>query len=89
MVPPWLIRMVAEPFIPMSRHDPQMRIRIPVDAKAFVEAQAIEDASSQNSVIVRAIRAAMKAKGPAATAIAPDRGPNNPHEEKADGQQVQ
>lgn len=56
----------------MARDDPQARVRLPSDAKAFVLAEARESASSQNSVIVRAIRAAMKAKGPAATAIAPD-----------------
>lgn len=50
----------------------QLKIRLPSDAKAFVEDQARQDASSQNSVVVRAIRAAMKANGPAATAIAPD-----------------
>ncbi len=47
-------------------------IRLPSDAKAFIEAQARENASSQNSEIVRAIRAVMKAKGPAAAATAPD-----------------
>lgn len=56
----------------------QMKIRLPLDAKAFVERQAQEDASSQNSVIVRAVRAAMKAKGPAAGATAPDHEPTNP-----------
>jgi hypothetical protein len=47
----------------MSRADPKILIRIPVDAKAFIEAEAKENASSQNSEIVRAIRAAMKTKG--------------------------
>lgn len=37
-------------------------LRLPSDAKAFIEAEARENASSQNSEIVRAIRAAMKAK---------------------------
>lgn len=49
----------------------QLKIRIPPDIKAFVEAEARENASSQNSEIVRAIRAAMKAKGAASTAIDP------------------
>ena len=39
-----------------------VKIRLPSDAKAFVEAEARENASSQNSEIVRAIRTAMKAK---------------------------
>ena len=46
-------------------------LRLPDDAKAFIEAEARENASSQNSEIVRAIRAAMKAKGPAAVGAAP------------------
>jgi predicted transcriptional regulator len=37
-------------------------IRIPPDAKAFLEAQAEKNCSSQNSEIVRAIREMMKAK---------------------------
>lgn len=41
----------------------QLKIRIPPDAKAFIEAEARENASSQNSEIVRAIRERMKAKG--------------------------
>ena len=49
----------------------QLKIRLPPDAKAFVEAQARENASSQNSEIVRAIRAAMKQKGPAEAATSP------------------
>ncbi|MBX3583675.1 MAG: Arc domain-containing protein [Rhizobiaceae bacterium] len=44
-----------------------MKIRLPADAKAFVEAEAKINASSQNSEIVRAIRAAMKAKGLSST----------------------
>ena len=46
-------------------------LRLPPDAKAFIEAEARENASSQNSEIVRAIRAAMKAKGPAEAATSP------------------
>lgn len=38
-------------------------IRLPLDAKAYIEAESKENASSQNSEIVRAIRAAMKTKG--------------------------
>lgn len=60
------------------RQDAQIKIRLPHDAKAFVEQQAEADASSQNSVIVRAIRAAMKAKGPVEAATSPDHEPTNP-----------
>jgi hypothetical protein len=37
-------------------------MRLPGDAKAFIEAEARENASSQNSEIIRAIRERMKAK---------------------------
>jgi|GEM_PF-5549473 len=47
----------------MARNDPQVPVRLPPDVKAFIEAEAQENASSKNSEIVRAIRAAMKAKG--------------------------
>jgi hypothetical protein len=47
----------------MARTDPQTRVRLPPDAKAFIAAQARENSSSQNSEIVRAIRAWMKAQG--------------------------
>lgn len=46
----------------MLRTLPQVAIRLPADVKAFIKAEAQENASSQNSEIVRAIRAAMKAK---------------------------
>jgi len=46
----------------MDKH--KTTLRLPVDVKAFIEAQALENSSSQTSEIVRAIRAAMKAKGP-------------------------
>ena len=49
-------------------------LRLPPDAKAFIEAEARENASSQNSEIVRAIRERMKAKGPAETTISPSHG---------------
>jgi hypothetical protein len=61
----------------------QLKVRLPSDAKAFVEACAREDASSQNSVIVRAIRAAMKAKGPAEAATSPSHGSSNPQKDIA------
>jgi hypothetical protein len=65
----------------MRNADAQMKIRLPSDAKAFIQAEAYEAASSQNSVIVRAIRAAMKAKGPASASTLPSRGSNIPQPE--------
>lgn len=53
-------------------------IRLPSDAKAFIEAQAKENASSQNSEIVRAIRAAMKANGSVEVAASPSLNTVNP-----------
>lgn len=55
----------------MSKTTVGLRVRLPLDTKTFLETQARENASSQNSEIVRAIRAAMKAKGPAGSAIPP------------------
>ena len=40
----------------MARGDPQIAIRLPHDAKAFIAAQAARNGSSQNSEIVRCIR---------------------------------
>ncbi|WP_247996872.1 Arc family DNA-binding protein [Brucella tritici] len=62
---------------------PQMRVRVPLDVKAFIESQALENASSLNSEIVRAIRAAMKAKGPETVAAVPSQVPANHANEKA------
>lgn len=53
-------------------------IRLPPDAKAFIEAEARENASSQNSEIVRAIRERMKAKGPVEVAASPSLATSNP-----------
>lgn len=64
-------------------------VRLPPDANAFLEAEARENASSKNSEIVRAIRAAMKAKGPAGAPTPPSHGPNNPPQEKADGHPIE
>jgi hypothetical protein len=62
----------------LARNDPQVAVRLPPDVKAFIKAEAKENASSQNSEIVRAIRAAMKAKGPAEAATSPSHVTNNP-----------
>lgn len=53
----------------MKRHS--IQLRIPADAKAFIQAEAAENASSQNSEIVRAIRERMKAKGADEAATSP------------------
>lgn len=44
----------------MARGDPQISIRLPQDAKAFIAAQAARNSSSQNSEIVRCIRDRME-----------------------------
>lgn len=44
----------------MARGDPQIAIRLPADAKAFIAGQAIRNGSSQNSEIVRCIRDRME-----------------------------
>lgn len=63
----------------MAQNDPQLKIRLPADAKAFIEGEARFNASSQASEIVRAIRAAMKAKDPAEAPTSPSHGSNDPH----------
>jgi hypothetical protein len=65
----------------MSKH--KTTLRLPVDVKAFIEAEALENASSQTSEIVRAIRAAMKAKGPDVRQHVPSQVPANHANEKA------
>jgi hypothetical protein len=44
----------------MARSDRQVVVRMPTDVKAFIESEAREYGSSQNSEIVRAIRERMK-----------------------------
>lgn len=44
----------------MRKSDPQLKIRLPVDVKDFIESEARENASSQSSEIVRAVRAVMR-----------------------------
>ncbi|MER8938708.1 DNA-binding protein [Mesorhizobium sp. M0915] len=48
----------------MAITDPQFKLRLPPDAKAFIEAEAKTNASSQTSEVVRAIRERMKACSP-------------------------
>ena len=68
---------------------PQLKIRLPLDVKSFIEAEARENASSQTSEIVRAIRAAMKAKGPVTAATVPSQVQTNPIEGSSDEQAVE
>jgi hypothetical protein len=49
----------------------RMTVRLPKEAEAFLADEAREQFTSKNAQVVRAIRAAMKAKGPAETAISP------------------
>lgn len=44
----------------MARIDPQMRIRLPQDVKAFIASQAAYNASSLSSEVVRCIRERME-----------------------------
>ena len=57
----------------MVRDDPQIKVRIPNDAKDFIESEAQWNASSLSSEIVRCIRERMERKGAAGTAIPPRR----------------
>lgn len=49
----------------MKRTDPQMRIRIPEDVKAWIEAEAEKNLRTQNAEIVIAIRKQMTSEAPA------------------------
>jgi hypothetical protein len=54
-----VITVVYMGLLKMARNDPQVKVRLPKDVKAFIAAEAAANASSQSSEIVRAIRAAM------------------------------
>lgn len=56
----------------------RMTVRLPAEAASFLASEAKENFTSRNAQVVRAIREAMKAKGPAATAIAPDQDHDQP-----------
>lgn len=49
----------------------RMTIRLPREAQDFLAAEAREQFTSKNAQVVRAIRAAMKAKGAASAATDP------------------
>nr|WMC97927.1 hypothetical protein RAR13_04220 [Aminobacter aminovorans] len=55
----------------MDIEETRMTVRLPADAMRFLEQEARADFTSKNAQIVRAIRAAMKAKGPAEVAASP------------------
>ena len=44
----------------MKPEQKQMQVRLPADAKAWIEDQAVVNASSQNSEVVRSIRERME-----------------------------
>ncbi|MFC3208199.1 hypothetical protein [Aquamicrobium soli] len=55
----------------MRIEETRMTVRLPADAMRFLEQEAKADFTSKNAQIVRAIRAAMKAKGSAEVAPSP------------------
>lgn len=48
----------------------QIKVRLPIDADAFVEAEARKNSSSKNSEIVRAVRERMETVGASVVAKA-------------------
>jgi hypothetical protein len=57
----------------------RMTIRLPGDAAAYLADEAKENFTSKNAQVVRAIRAAMNAKGPAEAPTSPSRDQNPNH----------
>ncbi len=57
----------------MGASEIRMTVRLPADVATFLEMEANSDFTSKNSQIIRAVRAAMKAKGPAEAATSPSR----------------
>lgn len=51
----------------MARSDPQLNMRLPADALAFIDAQAIRNGSSRTSEVVRCIRDRMDRETKTAT----------------------
>ncbi|RUW26342.1 MULTISPECIES: Arc family DNA-binding protein [unclassified Mesorhizobium] len=51
----------------MARADPQLNMRLPADAVAFIDAQATRNGSSRTSEIVRCIRDRMDRETKTAT----------------------
>lgn len=49
----------------------KLLVRLPIDVKAFLEREANENASSQNSEVVRCIRTAMRKVGAVEAATSP------------------
>ncbi len=47
----------------MKRSDPQMRIRVPVDVKEWLEKEAARNMRTQNAELVMAVRAKMATTG--------------------------
>lgn len=55
----------------MKRTDPQMRIRLPVDVKSWLEHEAEKNLRTQNAEIVMAIRSRMATTGDEIGVMAP------------------
>lgn len=65
---------IGEQEVNLPNHEIRLTVRIPADAAAYLASEAKENFTSKNAQIVRAIRAAMKAKGPAEAATSPSQG---------------
>jgi hypothetical protein len=61
-----------------SRNLPKIMVRLPRDVKTWLMEQAAENASSQSSEIVRAVRERMARRGSASQDQAP--APSNPND---------
>lgn len=68
----------------MKRTDPQMRIRLPVEVKDWLEREAAKNLRTQNSEIVMAIREKMAAAGNEIAVLVPAAAGNNTHLETSD-----
>ena len=62
----------------MLDNDVRMTVRLPAEAASFLAAEAKQNFTSRNAQVVRAIREAMRAKGPAEAATSPDHDQNHP-----------
>lgn len=62
----------------------RMTVRLPAAAARYLDHEAKENFTSRNAEIVRVVRAAMKANGPASVGALPGPGSSNSRKEKAD-----
>jgi hypothetical protein len=70
----------------MTQASIQLKIRIPRDAKAFIEAEAQSNACSQSSEIVRCIRERMQKFGPVEAVTSPSHDHTQPSKGKSNEQ---